>query len=160
MPASISSGGGGGGGSGGVTGKSAAQGSFRKIGGAWRRVGGWGGKGGKGTGSSPPEGEAGAKEDKEQREEPSSEAEMDVPLPQVDHARCEFSLLSMMSSTMEGCCGNSYVGRCFPCSLSQGLRISSSLPLRVEGVYSQPCLPLNRPRTVFLPWGSCFQRRS
>lgn len=85
MPAAVSSGGGGGSGS--STGKSAAQGSFRKIGGTWRRVGGWGGKGGKAGGSSPPEGEGGAKENKEQREGPSSEAEMGVPLPQVDHAR-------------------------------------------------------------------------
>lgn len=85
MPASVASGGGSGSGSG--AGKSGSQGSFRKVGGAWRRVGGWGGKGGKGGGSNAAEGEGGAKEDKEQKEQLSSEAEMDVPLPQVDHAR-------------------------------------------------------------------------
>eukprot|EP00752_Nemacystus_decipiens_P013477 g11936.t1 len=97
MPASVSGGGGGGGGGGGSggTGKSAAQGSFKKIGGAWRRVGGWGGKGGEAGGSSPAVGEGNAKEDKEQREEPSTEAEMDAPLPQVDHARSEQWLMSI-----------------------------------------------------------------
>lgn len=92
-PVSNSSGGGGGSGSGSANGKSAGQGSFRKIGGAWRRVGGWGGKGGKGSGASTVEGEGGAKEDKEQTGEPASEADMD-PLPQVDHQRCEHIVLS------------------------------------------------------------------
>lgn len=118
MPASVSSGGGGGSSG---SGKSAAQGSFRKIGGAWRRVGGWGGKGGKGGGSSPADSEGRAKEDKEQREEPSSEAEMDAPLPQVDHARCgESVFLSVVLLTMEGCCWSSYMGRFF--SFSKALR--------------------------------------
>lgn len=100
MPASVaSSGGGGSGGSGSGAGKSAGQGSFRKIGGAWRRVRGWGGKGGKGGGSSTAEGELGSKE---QKEEPSSEAEMDVPLPQVDHARWGVCVV-LVSLIMEGC---------------------------------------------------------
>lgn len=98
MPSSVSnsSGGGGGSGNGSGTGKSAGQGSFRKIGGAWRRVGGWGGKGGKGSGAVGIEGEGGAKEDKEQTGEPASEADMDAPLPQVDHERCENVVLSLI----------------------------------------------------------------
>lgn len=90
MPSSVSnsSGGGGGNGSGSANGKSTGPGSFRKIGGAWRRVGGWGGKGGKGSGASGTDGEGRANEDMEHTGEPTNESDMDTPLPQVDHQRC------------------------------------------------------------------------
>lgn len=91
MPSSSGSNTGTGGSSGNNAGKSGGQGSFRKIGGAWRRVGGWGKKGGKGGG-----GGGGATEDSEQPGEPQppSEADMDAPLPQLDHERCENFWLS------------------------------------------------------------------
>lgn len=141
MPSSVSSGSGSGGGGG--AGKSAAQGSFRKIGGVWRRVGGWGGKGGKGSGSSAAEGEGGAKEDKGQKEEPSSEAEMDVPLPQVDHARWAvlLRLWGRLSwkRVVRGAAFRIPVWALL--SQSRTKWISSSLVLRVEFVKGQPFLP-------------------
>ncbi|CAM9414281.1 unnamed protein product, partial [Ectocarpus sp. 8 AP-2014] len=92
MPSSSGFNTGTGGSSGTDAGKSGGQGSFRKIGGAWRRVGGWGKKGGKGGG-----GGGGATEDSEQPGEPQppSEADMDAPLPQLDHERSEQWLMSM-----------------------------------------------------------------
>lgn len=106
MPASVSNGGGGGGSSGGGgsgSGKSTGQGSFRKIGGTWRRVGGWGGKGGKGDGSNA--GDVSSKEDKEQKGEPATEEDMDAPLPQLDHERCA-SLFCGFFDTLVGPRGN------------------------------------------------------
>lgn len=92
LPASVSnsSGAGAGGGSANASGggKSGGQGSFRKIGGTWRRVGGWGGKGKKGSGAGAAEGEGGPTEGSGESGEPATEASMDAPLPQVDHERC------------------------------------------------------------------------
>ncbi|CAM9167363.1 unnamed protein product, partial [Scytosiphon promiscuus] len=93
LPASISNSSGAGAGAGGANtggaGKSGGQGSFRKIGGTWRRIGGWGGKGKKGSDVGTGEDEGGATEGNGQPGEPATEASMDAPLPQVDHERAE-----------------------------------------------------------------------
>lgn len=93
LPASVtntssSAGSGGGTANVGGAGKGGGQGSFRKIGGTWRRVGGWGVKGKKGSEAGAAEGEGGATEGSEHPGEPATEASMDAPLPQVDHERC------------------------------------------------------------------------
>ncbi|CAM9530566.1 unnamed protein product, partial [Hapterophycus canaliculatus] len=101
LPATVSNGGGASAGGSnaicgaGGAGKSVGQGSFRKIGGTWRRVGGWGGKGKKGSGAGAAEGEGGSGEGHEQAGEPATEASMDAPLPKVDHERSEQWLMCL-----------------------------------------------------------------
>ncbi|CAM9141631.1 unnamed protein product, partial [Laminaria digitata] len=81
--------------------KETGQGSWRKIGGAWRRVGGWGGGGRGGRGGGGGGGEASGAERKGATKEDraggsgSNEAEMGDPAPQVDHERSEQWLLSL-----------------------------------------------------------------
>ena len=65
------------------------QGSWRKIGGVWRRVGGWGGGGREEKAGGPEHGGGGEGGPKEEGSGGSaaSEADMVAPLPQVDHQR-------------------------------------------------------------------------
>lgn len=77
-------GGGGGAGAGAGAGKGGGQGSWRKIGGAWRRVGGRG-NGGRGGGGGT--GNDARAEEEKVGGSTMSEADIDAPLPRVDCER-------------------------------------------------------------------------